>query len=655
MIKAPSIAPSPSAPPASAAARVAFGVLLVYLALTRLLFLGLKPVQHDESMFAYYSYLITQGLNYEFMPILHGPLLEWATAAVFRIFRDSDATMRLFPALCGIGIGAALWMLHASIGSRAVLLAIGFVAASPTLLFFSRFIRNDIPFLFVATAAVAAFAAYGRRGSWPPLAVALLAAGLAISIKETWVIFFFILAAFAAACALYGMLHDRRPSEWPIARHVLLAPRRHPVALAFFASLGAFVVIALYSSFFHYPAHWDGVAEALRYWAGEHRKHRIEGPYHFYLIHLAIYELPLLVFWLAVLVRNFWRLASDAPHRPLVRAAQLAWIAGGVITLCLYWRAPLPKAFDDLAHMTLGFHPWLAAQLVLGVSVACWKHLNGNKPFHAFADCWTGASFVIYSYAGEKVPWVTAHIALPLCLACALHAEDLLKALARRADASAATPRLALLRIAGVSAAALAFASMLALSLFLAFVNNGNPIERHTYASSHPEFHRAVGELVEEAIESPMGFDSRIAFKGEVAWPLWWTLRHFELKTPEVYPGTFPPFVILDEYEYMNRPEWLADYDWKRVRFRHYWQPRPLDIDAMLRVDLLLRSEDALDASRREFRRQLRNEWLKFLKAVFLREEDIEGPTRWNELGGLDAYIGRLKPRLGPNPVSPMP
>lgn len=659
MNEAPTHAPPSPAPPAPAAPRaawIAFVCLLAYLAATRLLFLGLKPVQHDESMFAYYSYGITQGLNYEFMPILHGPLLEWATAGVFQLLGDSDATMRLFPALCGVGIAVALWTLRRSIGPRAALLSIAYIAGSPTLLFFSRFIRNDIPFLFVAMVMVSAFAAYGRRGSPVPLVVAMLGAALAVSIKETYVIFFFILAAFAAACGIYGAVHDRAPSAWPVTRHVFTAFRRRPITLAFSSGLGIFLVIALYSSFFHYPAHWDGVVEALRYWSEEHQKHRIEGPYHFYLIHLAIYELPLLLFWLAALVHGFWRLAPEVRSRGMVRAVQGVWFAGSLVALALFWRTSLPEGFADLTYMALGLHAWMAVQIVAGVSVACWKHLNRGKPFHAFADCWTGASLVIYSYAGEKVPWVTAHIALPLTLACALHADGLLTAMPSRAALPRPFPRLAAAaRIAGGAAAALGFAAMLALSLYLAFVNNGNPIERHTYASSHPQFHRAVRGLTDEAIDSVMGYDSRIAFKGEVTWPLWWSLRKFDLKTPEVYAGTFPPYVIVDEYEHQAGPAYWADYDWQRVRFRHYWQPRPLDADAMLRLDLLIRGENNLPEAERDLRRRASTDWLKLLKATFLREEDIEGPTRWDELGGLDAYIGRLKPGIGADAAASRP
>src|SRR5690606_18887105 len=126
------------------------------------------------------------------------------------------------------------------------------------------------------------------------------------------------------------------------------------------------------------------------------------------------------------LLRDFWRLAPAYEPKPAARMLQVLWSAFSLVTLLLFWNTPLPEAFDSIAHMTLGLHLWMAAQLVLVVCVVCWKHLNRGRTFHAFADCWTGASLVIYSYAGEKVPWVTAHIALPLVVACALYADRLL-------------------------------------------------------------------------------------------------------------------------------------------------------------------------------------------------------------------------------------
>lgn len=623
-----------------------FVPLLVYTAVTRLMALGLKPVQHDESMFAYYSHLMLDGKPYEFMPILHGPLLEWTTAGVFSLFGASDATMRLFPALCGIGIVVMVWGLRGATGRRAALLAVLFIALSPTLLFFSRFCRNDLPFLFTATVTLWGFVRYAQSGGAVPLFIALLAGATAVTIKETWLIFFFIQLAFLAACWIYSRVKRLSLNQAPAVGAVLPALRQRPFTMGLAASMGAVLIIALYSSFFHYPAHWDGVAESFQYWLEEHRSHRIEGPYHFYLIHLAIYELPLLVFWCGSLVYRFAQVDDAAePMAGRQRSAFWSWVAVSAATLIVFWNRKLPDVFDDVAHMSLGLHVWMAAQLVLLVCIACWKHLNRGQTLHAFADCWTGASFVIFSYAGEKVPWVTAHIVLPMTLSCAMYAD---LGVSRWLAAANAPGRRSFLRRlshwGGAGLATLSLGWLLWLSLLVSFINSGNPIERHTYAASHPEFHLAVKQVIHEAMKTPMGADTRIAFEGEVAWPLWWSLRNFELKTPEVYPGTYPPYVIVDQYAYDAAPAYRDDYIWQRVRFRHYWQPEPLDWSAMRRLDLLLRPNRVLSKEQQAVRKTAGNEWLKLAKAIFLRDENIQGPTRWDELGGLDAYIGRLKP-----------
>lgn len=626
-----------------------FVPLLIYIAVTRLMALGLKPVQHDESMFAYYSHQILDGKIYEFMPILHGPLLEWMSAAVFKFIGDSDATMRLFPALCGIGIVLAVWGMRGALGRRAALLAILLIALSPTLLYFSRFCRNDIPFLFTATVMLCGFARFGQSGGAIPLCGAIVAGAVAMTIKETWLIFFFIQFAFLTACWIYSRIRRNPLDRTPGAGAALSALRTRPLPLALGLSLGAllglFLIIALYTSFFRYPDHADGIVEAFQYWLAEHRSHRIEGPYHFYVIHLAIYELPLLIFWSASLVYRAARNRAGSPEAGRYRVIAGVWTAASVVALILFWNRPLPETFDDIAHMSLGLHVWIAVQLVVLVCVACWKHLNRGRTLHAFADCWTGASLVIFSYAGEKVPWVTAHIVLPMTLSCALYADRWVQEwLDREARGERLSLPLRLAHGAGAGMATLGLGWMLWLSLFVSFINPGNPIERHSYASSHPEFHLAVQQVIREALETPMGYDTRFAFEGEVAWPLWWTLRKFDLKTPEVYPALLPPYVIVDEYIYESEPAYRDAYTWQRVRFRHYWQPEPLEWRAMWRLDLLLRNASSLSPEDQILRAEGRTEWVKLAKAMFLRDEDIRGPTRWNELGGLDAYVGRLKP-----------
>ena len=85
------------------------GSRLVALALAlRLIDLGDRPFHHDESQDAYFSWIFRDHGDYEYKPILHGPLRFYLTALMYVLFGDSDFTARLAPALMGTGDGRAL-------------------------------------------------------------------------------------------------------------------------------------------------------------------------------------------------------------------------------------------------------------------------------------------------------------------------------------------------------------------------------------------------------------------------------------------------------------------------------------------------------------------------------------------------------------------
>ncbi len=59
--------------------------------------LGNRPFHHDESQDAYFSYLFRQSGDYQYNPLLHGPLRFYLTAAIYLLLGDGDFTARLAP------------------------------------------------------------------------------------------------------------------------------------------------------------------------------------------------------------------------------------------------------------------------------------------------------------------------------------------------------------------------------------------------------------------------------------------------------------------------------------------------------------------------------------------------------------------------------
>src|SRR3954447_8382442 len=81
---------------------IVWGVLFASAVLVHVIGLGNRPFHHDESQDAYFSYLFRQTGDYQYNPLLHGPLRFYLTALMYVLFGDSDFTARLAPALMGI-------------------------------------------------------------------------------------------------------------------------------------------------------------------------------------------------------------------------------------------------------------------------------------------------------------------------------------------------------------------------------------------------------------------------------------------------------------------------------------------------------------------------------------------------------------------------
>jgi uncharacterized protein (TIGR03663 family) len=119
-------------------------VLVVVAAVLRFVDLGVRAMSHDESLHTLYAYYLYDTGKYEHNPMMHGPLRYHLTALSYFLFGDSDATARLVPALVGIGVVVMAYFFRRYIGRTGALLAGLLITISPSLLFHSRYIRDDI-------------------------------------------------------------------------------------------------------------------------------------------------------------------------------------------------------------------------------------------------------------------------------------------------------------------------------------------------------------------------------------------------------------------------------------------------------------------------------------------------------------------------------
>ncbi len=187
-------------------------VLFVVGSVARFYDLGVRAMSHDESLHALYSYYLYNAGNYEHNPMMHGPLQFHITALVYFLIGHDDATSRLAPALIGIGVMVMALLFRRYIGRTAALIAGFLVTFSPSLLFHSRYIRDDIYIAFFTLVWIYGAFRYldgkdEHRFRW--MVVMMLGMAFGFITMENHFIHGAILGTFFAGLALWQVIQGR--------------------------------------------------------------------------------------------------------------------------------------------------------------------------------------------------------------------------------------------------------------------------------------------------------------------------------------------------------------------------------------------------------------------------------------------------------------
>jgi uncharacterized protein (TIGR03663 family) len=458
-------------------------IIVVALA-TRLWGLGDRVQSHDESIHTQYSWNLYTGRGFRHQPLMHGPFLFHTTALSYFLFGDNDFTARLPVALMGVLVVAFPWLLRRWLGRAGALLASFFLLISPSIAYYSRYIRHDIPVILWSLLAVWAILSYlrdgrarwlylmaasvslmfatkevafiynaifglflvglfvmqafGREWSSDQLKPLFLAALMAVAVGALvlglgavltseeqpvlawWAILGGLLAGVAllaaAAFLLIGMwqhLRDHRVFDLIIVLGTLCLPFLSPVliqianldpldyspptlyysgaitgiVLLVSAGIGlawdwrrwgiaaaihhAIFVLMFTTVFTNGTGIASGLVGSLGYWLAQQQVERGSQPQYYYVLMVLLYEyLPLL---LTLVASTYLAIRKRLLSRPLVSAPRP--------------EAGQPTDSEESSSSIIPFLLW-----------------------------WTGMAWIGYSYAGEKMPWLTVHLALPMIL-----------------------------------------------------------------------------------------------------------------------------------------------------------------------------------------------------------------------------------------------
>jgi len=183
--------------------------IFVIGAVARFVMLDVRAMSHDESLHSLYSYYLYANGNYDHNPMMHGPFRYHVTAFLYFLFGASDFTARMGPALFGLGVIGMVYLLRVYIGRLGAIMAGIMVTISPTLLFHSRYIRDDIFMAFFTLVWIYGAFRYldTRRMRYLVVMVAGMAFGFAT--MENHFIHGAIIGSFFAGLALWQVVGHR--------------------------------------------------------------------------------------------------------------------------------------------------------------------------------------------------------------------------------------------------------------------------------------------------------------------------------------------------------------------------------------------------------------------------------------------------------------
>ena len=437
--------------------RVLWASLIVIAALTRFWNLGHKALHHDESLHAYYSWQWAKGGTYTHDPLMHGPLLFFLNAFVYLVFGATDATSRYAPAFCGVIIVALPWFLRERqfLGRWGALSTSALLLISPTIWYQSRYLRHDVYTVAGAFMMFICLVRYIDRPARKWLVTLAVTTAMMLANHEIIVAVIVLMASF-----LYLALMTERLRSWYADSRELVFSilALHVFALVAMAGLVLLMPKTYMDRFLDIP------------WQNPTRQQQIDYYKDMATNWLIVGLLAVVAFFIVALVylmRSHKRISEDesgwltsAPEHSVGSSLRslagdstgaLIAIAGFVFTFVflftsiftnwyglfsstistdgtyLYWLAQ-----HDVRR---GEQPWFYFLLLLpqyeflpitiGAGLAlltAWRGFRNlfwgtdpgpNMMFRLFLGYWFFGIFAVLSWAGEKMPWLIVHIALP--------------------------------------------------------------------------------------------------------------------------------------------------------------------------------------------------------------------------------------------------
>ncbi len=450
--------------------QVIFALILILAAATRFYALGARTMSHDETQHTYFSWLFYKGSGYTHTPLTHGPLQFHLMALSYGLFGDTDTAARVPHAVFSLLTVAAVWLFRRHLGRYGTLLTALMLTISPYLLYYGRYARNEALVGLFGLLTWWAILDYLETGRKRDLFILSAATALHFTAKETAFIYTAQTLLYLGLAFLWKVWH----APWQEARErtffragvvsgvllllmggvfFLLGGGKAALGLALTGAALAGAAALIFSG---RGLGWRTLAEDRAFsmglllfsfvlpmlapfpmtWVGLDPLDHTPGG----MLRAILFIVPLIL--AAVALGNWWNPGLWVANAGLFYAlfalfytSFITYDAGfftGLVDSLGYWlqqqgvqRGSQPWYYYLLIQIPVyEYLPFLASLLGAGYwAKAAWKKTpppeegtQGAQPVSApfFFLYWSLTSLLAYTLAGEKMPWLTYHITLPM-------------------------------------------------------------------------------------------------------------------------------------------------------------------------------------------------------------------------------------------------
>jgi len=361
----------------------------------RFVALGARIFHWDEGRVGYWILRYHETGEFAYRPIVHGPFLFVVNNWVFSVpgLGATDFSARLIVAVVGGLLPLSAWLLRDRLRDAEVVALALVLAVNPLLVYYSRFMRNDVLVGAFAFAALACFVRALDRGDARLLYPAAALLGLAFTTKENAVVY---LLCFLGAGAL-------------LVDHRLYRRARG----------GASVVDVVRSE-------WrTAAAYRLASWGGSVRRGLGLAVAH--LVAVVVVFFAVVAFFYAPRPALWQAFAAPGRLQGVVESATVGswesfidlWVSGSHQN-----HDYLPFLYDYLETLLFGA-PFVLVFAVVGFVAdgygAVADDTPGSRGLVAFAAYWGAVSVLGYPVATDiRAPWAAAHAVIPLAVPAAV-------------------------------------------------------------------------------------------------------------------------------------------------------------------------------------------------------------------------------------------